>query len=293
VPNVSIPSFPSKIVDYCAAGLPVIVCIEDASDAGDIVAAANAGIKVAAGDEGALAQAIETMWQEHEQGTLAARGNAARALFVRELKHVQGPMENYGLPKPDHRFGDAHPTVSDDILSRIAHGEIAPKPNIARLTERTVVFADGSEVEADIVIYCTGYRVTFPFFAPDLIAAPDNDLPLFRRVFHPRIPSVAFIGLLQPLGAIMPLAAAQSEWVCDYLSGRYALPDPEAMRADMEAERARMFKRYVASKRHTMQVDYDDYLADLAKERRRGAERARAIGNRLPVPPAAAEAAAA
>jgi dimethylaniline monooxygenase (N-oxide forming) len=217
-----------------------------------------------------------------------------RQTFFRALLRVGvGDMERYGLPKPDHGILQAHPTVSDDILSRIAHGEIAPKPNIARLTERTVVFADGSEVEADIVIYCTGYRVTFPFFAPDLIAAPDNDLPLFRRAFHPRIRSVAFIGLLQPLGAIMPLAAAQSEWVCDYLSGRYALPDPEAMRADMEAERARMFKRYVASKRHTMQVDYDDYLADLAKERRRGAERARAIGNRLPVPPAAAEAAAA
>src|SRR4029450_11219700 len=115
-----------------------------------------------------------------------------------------------------------------------------------------------------------------------------------RRVFHPRIPSVAFIGLLQPLGAIMPLAAAQSGWVCDYLSGRYALPDPGAMRADMEAERARMFKRYVASKRHTMQVDYDDYLADLAKEGRRGAERARAAGgSALPVPPAGAEAGAA
>ena len=80
---------------------------------------------------------------------------------------------------------EAHPTISDDILSRIAHGEIAPKPNIARLTERTVVFADGSEVEADIVVYCTGYKVTFPFFDAGLIAAPDNDLPLFRRVFHP------------------------------------------------------------------------------------------------------------
>jgi hypothetical protein len=48
-----------------------------------------------------------------------------------------------------------------------------------------------------------------------------------------------------------------------------------------------MFKRYVASKRHTMQVDYDDYLADLAKEREHGRERARAQGFRLPVPPRA------
>jgi len=197
-------------------------------------------------------------------------------LVSRVIKVAVGDMERYGLPKPDHELLHAQPTVSDDALSRIAHGEIVPKPNIARLTERTVVFADGSEVEADVVVYCTGYRVTFPFFDPDLISAPDNDLPLFRRVFHPRIPNVFFIGLLQPLGAIMPLAAAQSEWVCDYLSGRYALPGPAALRADMERERAQMFKRYVASKRHTMQVDYDDYLADLAKERRRGAVRARA-----------------
>jgi cation diffusion facilitator CzcD-associated flavoprotein CzcO len=187
---------------------------------------------------------------------------------------------------------EAHPTVSDDILSRLAHGEIAPKPNIERLTERTVVFADGSEVEADVVVYCTGYKVTFPFFDAGLIAAPDNDLPLFRRVFHPDRRSVFFVGLLQPLGAIMPLAAAQSEWVCDHLSGRYALPAASEMRADIERERARMFKRYVASKRHTMQVDFDDYLADLAKELRRGAERARAQGHRLPVPPRAATEAA-
>jgi flavin-binding monooxygenase-like protein len=215
-----------------------------------------------------------------------------QAFFRGLLKVGVGDMERYGLPKPEHGVLQAHPTISDDILSRIAHGEIAPKRNIARLTERTVVFADGSEVEADIVIYCTGYKVTFPFFDEELIAAPDNDLPLFRRVFHPQHDNVFFIGLLQPLGAIMPLAAAQSEWVSDYLSGRYALPDPPALRADIEEERRRMFKRYVASKRHTMQVDYDDYLADLAKERRRGAERARERGYALPVPPREVEEAA-
>ena len=34
-----------------------------------------------------------------------------------------------------------------------------------------------------------------------------------------------------------------------------------------------MFRRYVRSKRHTMQVDYDDYLAAIAKERRAGRQR--------------------
>ena len=45
-----------------------------------------------------------------------------------------------------------------------------------------------------------------------------------------------------------------------------------------------MRKRYVASKRHTIQVDFDDYLYALAAERRAGAERARARGYALPMP---------
>jgi dimethylaniline monooxygenase (N-oxide forming) len=196
-----------------------------------------------------------------------------RRVQAAALKLVVGDMERYGLPKPDHPFGSAHPTVSDDILSRIAHGEITPKPNIAALTEGTVRFGDGSEVEADVVVYCTGYKVTFPFLDPGLISAPDNDLPLFRRVFHPDVPGIYFVGLLQPIGAVMPLAELQSTWICDHLAGRYALPPGEEMRADMEAERRAMFKRYVASKRHTMQVDFEDYVLGMQRERKRGAAR--------------------
>jgi hypothetical protein len=65
------------------------------------------------------------------------------------------------------------------------------------------------------------------------------------------------------------------------------------MRSDMERERRKMFKRYVASPRHTMQVDYDDYLLWLSQERARGLERARARGFALPVPARAATAVAA
>ena len=206
-----------------------------------------------------------------------------RKLFEALLKTYQGEMERYGLPKPDHRFGDAHPTISGRILDRLVHGAITYRPNIARLEGDRVHFEDGTSVHADIVVYCTGYKVTFPFFDEDFVSAPDNDLPLFRRVFHPEHRNLFFVGLLQPLGAIMPLAEAQSVWVCDYLEGRYALPPDHELRADIEEERRRMFKRYVASKRHTMQVDFDDYLAALAKERKQGAERARLAGYRPPV----------
>ena len=61
----------------------------------------------------------------------------------------------------------------------------------------------------------------------------------------------------------------------------------------MERERDAMFKRYVASKRHTMQVDFDDYLLELERELRRGRERATsARARRCRCRPRAARAAA-
>jgi dimethylaniline monooxygenase (N-oxide forming) len=199
------------------------------------------------------------------------------------LKSYSGPPERYGLPKPNHRFGDAHPTVSGRILDRIQHGTIEPKPNIAALEGSQVRFTDDSVVDADVVIYCTGYKITFPFLDEGFISAPDNHIELFRRVFHPDVANIFFIGLLQPLGAIMPLAEAQGAWVGDHLLGDYALPSAAEVRADIAEDQESMRKRYVASKRHTIQVDYDDYLHDLAKERAEGLDRARANGFLRPV----------
>jgi hypothetical protein len=198
-----------------------------------------------------------------------------------------GKVEDYGLPTPDHKLGDAHPTISADFLNRIAHGELTWKPNVTSLEGGTVRFEDGTAEEIDVIVWCTGYKVTFPFFDEEFVSAPDNDLPLFRRVFKPGVDNLFFIALLQPLGAIMPLAEAQGRWVASYLRGEYALPGQGQMEADIRRERERMFKRYVASKRHTMQVDFDNYLYSLNKELKAGAARAAEAGFPLPVVPRA------
>ncbi|MBS2019487.1 MAG: NAD(P)-binding domain-containing protein [Deltaproteobacteria bacterium] len=186
-----------------------------------------------------------------------------------------GDMERYGLPKPDHRILDAHPTISGRILDRLTHGTIKPKPGLTKLGPTSVTFTDGTVEDVDVIVWATGYRVTFPFFEEDFVKARDNDLPLFFRVFHPDHPQLAFVGLLQPLGAIMPLAEAQSKWLAQYIRGEYVLPPASEMRRRMEAERKRMFARYVPSKRHTMQVDFDDYLDDIRDEIARGVRRAK------------------
>jgi dimethylaniline monooxygenase (N-oxide forming) len=199
-----------------------------------------------------------------------------RALFMRELKHVQGPMENYGLPKPDHKLGEAHPTISADLLARIGHGRITPRPNLERIEGELVRFVDGSSAQIDTIVWCTGYRISFPFLSGNVLDPGGNHVPLYRRVVHPEAPGLYFIGLVQPLGAIMPIAELQSEWVADLFEGAAALPEPDAMKREIAREEEAMRKRYVASTRHTIQVDYHPYMRLLAKERkrRRGVRRA-------------------
>lgn len=184
-----------------------------------------------------------------------------------------GRMEDFGLPRPDHGVGEAHPTISSELLIKLGRGDITPRPGIAALEGSRVRFTDGSTEQVDAVIYCTGYRVVFPFFDPAFLSAPDNDLPLFRRVFKPDRPGLFFVGLFQPLGAIMPIAEAQSKWIVDHLAGDYTLPDVAAMERDIQRERAAMARRYVRSLRHTMQIDFDLYMHELSVERARGATR--------------------
>jgi hypothetical protein len=162
----------------------------------------------------------------------------------------------------------------DRFVARLRDGRIAAKGAIERLAGDRVVFRDGTEVVADLIVWCTGYKVSFPFFDPDFVSAPGNDLPLWKRVVHPEVPGLYFVGLLQPLGAVMPLAEAQSAWVADLLAGRYAPPTQDVVRRETVAEHQAMKRRFYASPRHTMEVDFDLYLDDLAAERARGRDRA-------------------
>lgn len=193
------------------------------------------------------------------------------------LRIFVGRLTDYGLPQPDHRPLHAHPTVSGDLIGRLGHGDITVKPNIEHLEEGAVVFTDGTREPIDVIVYCTGYRITFPFLDRKVIDPAGNRMDLYRRVVSPENEGLYFIGLIQPLGAIMPLAEVQAEWVAELIGGEGALPPRSEMAREIAGEINRMKRRYVSSKRHTIQVDFEDYLRLLSKERECSRARARSL----------------
>ncbi len=205
-----------------------------------------------------------------------------RVLFSLIARATIGRPEDVGLPRPDHRLGESHPTISQRIIERVRAGAVIPKPNIAALEGDRVRFTDGSDVHADAVIYCTGYNVSFPFLDDTVISPVDNRVALFHQVFPPDVPDLAFVGLVQPFGALMPAAEEQAAWIAEQLSGSYRLPSRGVMVEQIRRDREARERQFVASPRHTMEIDFHAYLRAVRRERRGGATRPEAPRSQPP-----------
>lgn len=175
------------------------------------------------------------------------------------LKLNVGNQANYGLPRPKRKLLSEHPTISQEFLNKVGHGKIAIKPNIQKLNGGEVIFADGSSANFDHIIYCTGYNVEFPFFDKTFFVSENNELNLYEFVVDPQNPGLYFIGFLQPLGAVMPLAELQAVWVAKIIKGEITLPAKEKMLQSIYTTRQKMLAQYDNTPRHTMQVDFYPY----------------------------------
>jgi hypothetical protein len=178
---------------------------------------------------------------------------------------VSGKPEDFGLPHPNHNFLEAHPTVSSEILLRLGSGDATAKADVAELLGDRVRFADGSIEQVDVIVYATGYNISFPFFDPGLISAPDNRLSLYKRMFKPGMPDLVFVGLGQAIPTIFPFAELQAKLMGRYLAGEWALPGEAEMRRTIAADEAKHVKHFSSRPRHTMQLDWYVYEHDLVK----------------------------
>lgn len=193
-----------------------------------------------------------------------------RGLLGLSLRLAWGRQEDYGVPTPKRPLLTEHPTISQDLLYLSGRELIKFKPNVSRFDDREVIFEDGTRDHFDMIIYATGYKVSFPFFKNNFFNVEQtNDLQLYQRVIHPDFSGLYFLGLIQPLGAIMPLAEKQSIWLAKLIRGECRLPDKSQMLRSIQTNTAQNNRRYKQSFRHTMEVDFYPYRQSIDREMRR------------------------
>jgi len=156
-----------------------------------------------------------------------------------------------------------------------------------RLGKDRAFFADGSEFECDVIIACTGFKNTFPFFEhPDvcdmvfdkcsgqtygeMAALATNPRLQWKQSIHCSAPdgSFAFCGFTRPaFGSVPPTVEMQTRMLTMIVGGHLKLPDtPELIRqAAIDQENYNYRFGYDAIRVKGL-VDFQLYCDDVARQ---------------------------
>lgn len=176
------------------------------------------------------------------------------------LRRVEGRFDhaNYGL-RPEHGIFNAPSVISDDLPFCISRGTLKIKPNVTHFSKNGVAFTDSTKIDnLDVVIFATGYNITFEFLKDTdyIVPVRDNHVSLYKNVFpaHLPKPTLAVLGLIQSSGAFYPAVEMQARWVTRVFKDLARLPSKEMMLEDISKKQQQMRETFYSSKRLTIQV---------------------------------------
>ncbi len=189
-----------------------------------------------------------------------------RAVSKLVVDWTVGRPEKYGLPQPDHRLFETHPIINSQLPYYAGHGKLRVFPNVSRLEGHEVEFVDGRRAAFDLVIWATGYHVTFPFVDDQLLNVHQGMPRLYLHAFHPTDDTLFVAGMIQPNSGQWQLVDLQAQLIGRFLQARLS----GAPAADWFVEQKRTAglgvrqpEHFLQTPRHRLEVDYFEYRQTL------------------------------
>lgn len=184
------------------------------------------------------------------------------------LRLLVGDLRRCGLPRPDHRIFESHPILNTRVLGHLRRGALTAKPDVRAFEGRRVRFADGSELELDLVLLATGYNKSFPFLDRDCFEWAGNRPKGYLSVFHPRHDNLFTLGFLDTNAGVYEDFDRLAHLVACHLLDQERDPARAArFRRKVEGPPPDLSGgvRYVESPRHASYMHHDSFRAYLTK----------------------------
>ncbi len=144
---------------------------------------------------------------------------AIQRFFIKlALRVVLGKYEDYGLPKPDHKIFQKHPTLNSELLHYLKHGRIKPRPDVNKFEGKTVYFVDGTSDEFDAVVCGTGFYVSFPFLPEGVVEIKNGNLTMvYAGCVLEKHKNLYILGTTQPRYGFGPLVTPSSQMLAQII----------------------------------------------------------------------------
>lgn len=173
--------------------------------------------------------------------------------------------ENYGLI-PEDRIKLREPVLNDELPGRIITGKVFIRPSIKEVKENSVIFnSPGKEESIDIIVLATGYTFAFPFLDESVIKIEAGQASLYKYIFpaHLQKSTLAVIGLIKPLGSMIPTGEVQARWAARVLKGVNILPPTSVMIEEVNERKKNKSSGFGLDYCKALQSDYVNYMDEL------------------------------
>lgn len=136
-----------------------------------------------------------------------------RLIIRAAIRVVVGDYAQYGLPRPDHRIFEAHPTVNSEVFHYLKHGRIQVKKDVADVVGDEVSFVDGTKARYDLVVAATGFDLCFPFLPEGTVPVRGKVAELWAAGVRPEHRHLYVLGTSQPRYGIGPLLRPMAQLI--------------------------------------------------------------------------------
>ena len=155
---------------------------------------------------------------------------------------------------------------NERVFTHIVDGKVIPNlTGINRFNPSGVTFNDGTQIEIDAVMFCTGYEIKFPFLAGVEVS---NVRDLYLQMFDTNVgDSLAFIGFARPQqGGVPAIAEMQARYFAQVCKGEKRLPGVAQQRHAIKSHTTHWESEYSITPKATGLVNYVHYM-DLMAEK--------------------------
>lgn len=147
-------------------------------------------------------------------------------------------------------------------------GNVNDVKGVTEYTDEGFVIGKDKIVQADAILFCTGYEYSFPFFDSSCgIFVEDNQVkPLYKQMIHSKYPTMGFIGIPHDS---LPFAMFHFQvlYFLATLKGNITLPSEEEMLKDTQKEiKAKEANGIPARRYHNIRIDLFSYMEGIAQE---------------------------